>query len=741
MERNHSKNNLTESHSLENFFDTLNHVLLTQKKDALYILRVLLNKCKKKLLKAIAAELLNNNRLFDFDYKNEQYYLYILDIIDSKMFKPKQVPTKKIPKHICTVSFDNKGLEAIRLAKILHDPEVVLKLPVEMQNNDDIPVVTYRLAGTIRNKILNYKDTVNSIFVDDEVSFNLNTDPCCCGQSSYCDPDHKHIVTGDLRIVENRKLRKLLTKGPNYREPRTTNLNKAKKEIITALTQCIERLANKTKNNIATFQSWKECIIAKIDLRINHLNNTLKVQQTNPVLSDPEVKSYLENLHRRFVIVPIDKASNNFAFICKSFYISRLKAELAQSDSNNNSTYKLSLKNPEELIEQNINLCKKFDLTVTEKEKSLPIMYWIPKMHKSPVGARYIVASKTCSTKPITNVVSRVFKMIFTHVQSFHNKSKFYSNFKTFWVVENSFPIIDKLKQINSRKNAKSISTFDFSTLYTTIPHDLLTNVLSEIIKFVFKASIRKRIGFSPTSIYWTSKGAEKRYFTQQTLIDTVSHLIKECYFTVGNQLFKQDIGIPMGIDPAPFWANLFLYFYEEKFMKKLISSGSPRAYKYSGTSRFIDDLCAINDGNDFMASKQEIYPKELELKIEHHGEHATFLDLDITIKENIFVYKLFDKRDQFPFFIVRMPHLSSNIPASVFYGAVFSEFLRIARCTLLLSDFTPRASELYNRMLSQGATKNKLDAQIVKACNRYPDEFLKYGKDPTDLAKDIKNY
>ena len=57
-----------------------------------------------------------------------------------------------------------------------------------------------------------------------------------------------------------------------------------------------------------------------------------------------------------------------------------------------------------------------------------------------------------------------------------------------------------------------------------------------------------------------------------QSLIDTVSYLITKCYFTVGNQVYKQDIGIPMGIDPAPFWANL-LYRYEEKFVKKIVSS------------------------------------------------------------------------------------------------------------------------------------------------------------------------
>ena len=41
-----------------------------------------------------------------------------------------------------------------------------------------------------------------------------------------------------------------------------------------------------------------------------------------------------------------------------------------------------------------------------------------------------------------------------------------------------------------------------------------------------------------------------------------------------------------------------------------------------------------------------DIYPKELELRVEHRVDHATFFNLDITIKEGTFLYKLFDKRD-----------------------------------------------------------------------------------------------
>ena len=46
----------------------------------------------------------------------------------------------------------------------------------------------------------------------------------------------------------------------------------------------------------------------------------------------------------------------------------------------------------------------------------------------------------------------------------------------------------------------------------------------------------------------------------------------------------------------------------------------------------------------------QEIYPEELELKYEHHGTHATFSDLEIYTADVIFVYELFDMRNDFPF-------------------------------------------------------------------------------------------
>ena len=209
-------------------------------------------------------------------------------------------------------------------------------------------------------------------------------------------------------------------------------------------------------------------------------------------------------------------------------------------------------------------------------------------------------------------LVFKVFKVLYKHVESFHKKSRFFSGYNKFWVVQNSSPIIHHLNRINAKKKAKRISTFDFSTLYTTIPHDLLIEVLSKIISFVFDSSCRNKLGFSKKSVYWTSKGKDNRVFTRDSLIECVSFLIQNCFFKVGNQILKQDIGIPMGIDPAPFWANLFLYYFESNFVKSLVSRGSVKAYNFNAVGRFIDDLYALNDTGKFALCNKIYIPKNL---------------------------------------------------------------------------------------------------------------------------------
>ena len=139
------------------------------------------------------------------------------------------------------------------------------------------------------------------------------------------------------------------------------------------------------------------------------------------------------------------------------------------SNSNTKGYSKVDL-SKEDIINTKRKYCFNFGIIATDKQKHLSIMYWLPKMHKTPIAFRFVEASKQCSTKPLTKTIFNIFKMLSSHVKSFHNKKRFYSNFQEFWV-QTSFAIVEKLTKINHKKNAKIISTFDFSTLYTAFPH------------------------------------------------------------------------------------------------------------------------------------------------------------------------------------------------------------------------------------------------------------------------------
>ena len=98
------------------------------------------------------------------------------------------------------------------------------------------------------------------------------------------------------------------------------------------------------------------------------------------------------------------------------YYISKLLAEINLSNSKS-KTYSKATHSIQETIQANIRSCKKFDLNNTELDKLLSIMYWSPKIHKTLVGVRFIVASYFCSTNPLFDIIS---KMIFNTVESFH---------------------------------------------------------------------------------------------------------------------------------------------------------------------------------------------------------------------------------------------------------------------------------------------------------------------------------
>ena len=166
-----------------------------------------------------------------------------------------------------------------------------------------------------------------------------------------------------------------------------------------------------------------------------------------------------------------------------------------------------------------------------------------------------------------------------------------------------------------------------------------------------------------------------------------INYLVDNIYVLVGNKIFRQRIGIPMGTDCAPLLANLYLFKLEYKIMKNLLKTNMSKARLFSNTFRYIDDLLTLNNPS-FGNVIGDIYPPELVLKETTEMNGLVFyLDVGISVVNGQYETTIYDKRDNFNFKIVNFPFMSSNIPSGLAYGIYISQLVRIGRIVVCMKN------------------------------------------------------
>ena len=93
-------------------------------------------------------------------------------------------------------------------------------------------------------------------------------------------------------------------------------------------------------------------------------------------------------------------------------------------------------------------------------------------------------------------------------------------------------------------------------------------------------------------------------------------------------------------------------------------------------TSRYLDDLLNI-DTIHFEHMVHRIYPAELQLnKAKSSDTEAAFLDLNLSIHNDIVSTNIYVKRDDFNFdIIVNLPYLDGDVPPRPSYGVYISTY------------------------------------------------------------------
>ena len=374
----------------------------------------------------------------------------------------------------------------------------------------------------------------------------------------------------------------------------------------------------------------------------------------------------------------------------------------------------------------------KSNLKVDSVTENLPFLYWIPKMHKKPYSKqRYIAASYACTTKDISAVLTKCLKLIEKQHRNIGRRYENNYGINPMWILHNSTSVHRSFANFNLKKDAKDIRTYDFTTLYTSIPHRRLRKELRWVIKEAFKSSKHSFISVYSHYASWTNSPDENtEHLDCNKVIRLMNWLLDNIYVTFGDQLFRQVIGIPMGTDCVPFLANLFLYSYEYRWINKQKGLENTNVLKhFRSCSRYIDDLLMINNADLMKKYMTEIYPKELVLVPDDtNGKSCPFLDLQVTITDAIISTSIYDKRDTFDFPIVNFPNLTGNIPKKSSYGVFIGEVVRYARACSYFEDFKLRTLSLSSKLRKQGFTPRLLKKAWLNFCDSHLMLIQKYG-------------
>jgi hypothetical protein len=171
--------------------------------------------------------------------------------------------------------------------------------------------------------------------------------------------------------------------------------------------------------------------------------------------------------------------------VCKLHYIDCLIKELGIDNSLGNPTYTPTTLTREEILDNHWFVLCSFGISTKDEELDLPSLYWIPKLHKCPFKQRYIAGSAKCSLKPLSKLLTCILSAVKTGLQSYCDTSYSRGGVNQMWILKNSKDLLEYI-QSRSLSSCNSIKTFDFSTLYTTIPHSKLKDKLRELVQLCF---------------------------------------------------------------------------------------------------------------------------------------------------------------------------------------------------------------------------------------------------------------
>ena len=331
------------------------------------------------------------------------------------------------------------------------------------------------------------------------------------------------------------------------------------------------------------------------------------------------------------------------------------------------------------------------------------------------------------------------------------------------WVLRNSAGVVPILERYARCAHLfagdVSLPTLDFERLYTGLPQGDIVDRLAGLLGAVWQLHHQQEYllvtadGFEWLDVahlprearggqayHFRRRRRDFYLFTLGRAQELVHLLVTRSYFSVGDRVFRQAEGIPMGLNPCVYFANFYLFTYELEFVRSVVhvldhSPPGCEAWEeairvlraFAHVFRYVDDLGAItHDLECFRACLSRafrrhgiagIYPEFLVLTDTSvdGGRSAHYMDVDIhrPTRGMPLATDIYDRRSE-PEFIarvmpVRMPSPDSMLDPSVGRNILVAQMIRFQRLCSYAGYFARRTAAYLRDMVSMGYQEDSL--------------------------------
>ena len=675
---------------------------------------------------------------------------------------------------IIHVFYCNRALEWINMKRFFSEIFIFLSIP------QFVPaLMNLMFAWTYHSNVSVYCYKPSMVFKNFEISMlKDNMDDCICQSSrrfaKFLDTDacgnvkeglgcKGHVRTMDLNIVQHKGLRHAIKMGLNQIPFRPTLIFEAIQVIFNAFLQVCQvlNIEHMVDMEIASKEVRTRCRL--ILLEASKLNK-FGFRYSQPFLFDDKVvNNELNWLLGHLYISGLDKASNNACFICVE-HIRKQALERLNSPDFLPCSINGHWSSIEEVTGNIRNAILEIIPELPINSSELPYIMAIYKFHKKKY--RWISNAFGSIYVNIATLITLATMSLLEEVRQWAKVT--IEGYKSFLQVDTSiYWIIDSINDfcLNLPQKIHNIYVADITRCFETIPingHDTLFEAMEFITSLGVKNFKSKHTRSEPSIWFrtneqgltiraiWASSCPTHGKWHQLSVTKFLTlnkWLTTNCYVRLGNQVWKQVLGIPMGFSCSPLWCNLYLMSYEIRFIQRLARLGRRDIMsRFEHAFRYIDDLCWLNVGDArifldptqsrTMSNPYWIYPLHiLDIKPEvtnfsnlspSHGIKAHFMNVLVSISEEstgIFTMQKFDKRRDLPFTYTQYIKFNSNRPVKQAYNVIISQTVPIL---YLSNDITLALREintLISTLVGNGFRKARLIQIVIHTLTRteYP--------------------